>query len=38
MATTIFWSHHPQPDWKENAYTQWLGQKEKFGTICPGRT
>ncbi|MEC9080180.1 MAG: sulfatase-like hydrolase/transferase, partial [Verrucomicrobiota bacterium] len=18
------WSHHPQPDWPENAYTQWL--------------
>ena len=18
------WSHHPQPDWEENAYTQWL--------------
>ena len=25
----FFWSHHPQPDWKENAYTQWLGQKGK---------
>ena len=21
------WSHHPQPDWPENAYTQWLGSK-----------
>lgn len=21
------WSHHPQPDWPENAYTQWLAQK-----------
>lgn len=20
------WSHHPQPDWPENAYTQWLIQ------------
>ncbi len=21
------WSHHPQPDWPENAYTQWLQSK-----------
>ena len=21
------WSHHPQPDWPENAYTQWLHSK-----------
>ena len=21
------WSHHPQPDWPENAYTQWLTAK-----------
>lgn len=21
------WSHHPQPDWPENAYTQWLISK-----------
>ena len=21
------WSHHPQPDWPENAYTQWLARK-----------
>lgn len=21
------WSHHPQPDWPENAYTQWLTQQ-----------
>ncbi len=21
------WSHHPQPDWPENAYTQWLEEK-----------
>jgi len=25
----FYWSHHPQPDWPENAYTQWL---EKRGT------
>ena len=23
------WSHHPQPDWPENAYTQWLAEKGK---------
>ena len=23
------WSHHPQPDWPENAYTQWLSAKGK---------
>ena len=23
------WSHHPQPDWPENAYTQWLNSKGK---------
>lgn len=23
------WSHHPQPDWAENAYTQWLAAKGK---------
>ena len=23
------WSHHPQPDWAENAYTQWLAEKGK---------
>ncbi len=23
------WSHHPQPDWEENAYTQWLKSKGK---------
>ena len=23
------WSHHPQPDWPENAYTQWLTQQGK---------
>ena len=21
------WSHHPQPDWEENVYTQWLREK-----------
>ena len=21
------WSHHPQPDWPENAYTQWLAKQ-----------
>lgn len=21
------WSHHPQPDWPQNAYTQWLAKK-----------
>lgn len=21
------WSHHPQPDWPENAYTQWLHEQ-----------
>ncbi len=25
----FFWSHHPQPDWPENAYTQWLESKGK---------
>ncbi|MCP4175996.1 MAG: sulfatase-like hydrolase/transferase [Fuerstiella sp.] len=23
----FYWSHHPQPDWPENAYTQWLQSK-----------
>jgi arylsulfatase A-like enzyme len=23
------WSHHPQPDWPENAYTQWLASRGK---------
>ncbi len=23
------WSHHPQPDWPENAYTQWLRAQGK---------
>jgi arylsulfatase len=23
------WSHHPQPDWQENAYTQWLTAQGK---------
>ncbi len=25
--STFHWSHHPQPDWPENAYTQWLTKK-----------
>lgn len=25
----FYWSHHPQPDWPENAYTQWLASKGK---------
>ena len=25
----FYWSHHPQPDWPENAYTQWLTSKGK---------
>ena len=24
---TFHWSHHPQPDWPENAYTQWLARQ-----------
>lgn len=27
--STFLWSHHPQPDWPENAYTQWLAQHGK---------
>ncbi len=27
--STFHWSHHPQPDWPENAYTQWLTSKGK---------
>lgn len=27
--STFHWSHHPQPDWPENAYTQWLAKKGK---------
>lgn len=23
------WSHHPQPDWPENAYTKWLARQGK---------
>ncbi len=26
---TFEWSHHPQPDWKESAYAQWLASKGK---------
>ena len=25
--STFHWSHHPQPDWPENAYTQWLAAR-----------
>jgi arylsulfatase A-like enzyme len=25
--SVFHWSHHPQPDWPENAYTQWLHSK-----------
>jgi arylsulfatase len=25
--SVFHWSHHPQPDWPENAYTQWLTSK-----------
>ena len=25
--SVFHWSHHPQPDWPENAYTQWLHTK-----------
>ena len=25
--SVFHWSHHPQPDWPENAYTQWLHAK-----------
>ena len=25
--STFQWSHHPQPDWPQNAYTQWLAAK-----------
>ena len=25
--TTFHWSHHPRPDWPENAYTGWLASK-----------
>jgi arylsulfatase len=27
--TTFGWSHHPQPDWPENAYTRWLAERGK---------
>lgn len=27
--TVFHWSHHPQPDWPENGYTQWLGSHGK---------
>lgn len=25
--SVFHWSHHPQPDWPENAYTQWLARQ-----------
>lgn len=25
--SVFHWSHHPQPDWPENAYTQWLQRR-----------
>ena len=25
--TVFHWSHHPQPDWPENAYTRWLAEQ-----------
>ena len=31
------WSHHPQPDWKENAYTQWLSEKGRDWHDLQGR-
>jgi len=36
----FYWSHHPQPDWEENAYSQWLASHGKhwddFGeTLSP---
>lgn len=27
--TEFHWSHHPQPDWPENEYTQWLAAQDK---------
>lgn len=27
--TVFHWSHHPQPDWPENGYTQWLAHHGK---------
>jgi arylsulfatase len=27
--SVFHWSHHPQPDWPENGYTQWLSQHGK---------
>lgn len=33
------WSHHPQPDWKENAYTQWLESKgQSWDQLYQGET
>jgi len=31
------WSHHPQPDWTENAYTRWLAsQGRSWGELYTG--
>ncbi len=27
--STFHWSHHPQPDWPENAYSRWLAAQGK---------
>tara|TARA_B100000609_G_C17211721_1_gene434162 strand:+ start:1173 stop:2591 length:1419 start_codon:yes stop_codon:yes gene_type:complete len=33
------WSHHPQPDWPENAYTQWLTQQgQTWDTLYKGQS
>lgn len=35
--TDFHWSHHPQPDWPENAYTQWLTSKgQKWEELYAG--
>ncbi len=32
------WSHHPQPDWPENAYTQWLTQQgQSWDSLYEGK-
>ena len=36
---TFHWSHHPQPDWPENAYTQWLSQQgQNWDSLYEGET
>lgn len=33
------WSHHPQPDWEENAYTQWLANNgQTWERLYSGRS